>query len=79
MITDFDPLQCLQDLQTGFLALEQNQQILLNNQHQLQAQLTQLLEVQQRLQSLQDCLYQLLSLTVEAQKTHLDSHANTLS
>jgi hypothetical protein len=68
MISDFDPLKCLQDLQTGFLALEQNQRTLLDNQLKIQEQLKLIIGVQQSLQSRQDVIKQVLDLVIQAQK-----------
>jgi hypothetical protein len=67
-ITDFDPLKCLEDLQTGFLALEQNQRTLLDNQLKIQEQLKLIIGVQQSLQSRQDVIKQVLDLVIQAQK-----------
>jgi hypothetical protein len=68
MISDFDPLKCLEDLQTGFLALEQNQRTLLDNQLKIQEQLKLIIGVQQSLQSRQDVIKQVLDLVIQAQK-----------
>ena len=67
-ITDFDPLRMLEDLQTGFLALEQNQRTLLDNQLKIQEQLKLIIGVQQSLQSRQDVIKQVLDLVIQAQK-----------
>lgn len=67
-LTDFDPLKCLEDLQTGFLALEQNQRLLLDNQLKLQQQMAELISVQQRLQHRQDIVKECLDLVIQAQK-----------
>jgi len=68
MISDFDPLKCLEDLQQGFLALEQNQRTLLDNQLKIQEQLKLIIGVQQSLQSRQDVIKQVLDLVIQAQK-----------
>lgn len=68
MISDFDPLKCLEDLQTGFLALEQNQRTLLDNQLKIQEQLKLIIGVQQSLQGRQDVIKQVLDLVIQAQK-----------
>jgi hypothetical protein len=67
-ISDFDPLKMLEDLQTGFLALEQNQHTLLDNQLKIQEQLKLIIGVQQSLQSRQDVIKQVLDLVIQAQK-----------
>lgn len=67
-ITDFDPLKCLQDLQTGFLALEANQRVLLDNQLKLQQQMSEVIGIQHRLQQRQDVLKDCLDLVIQAQK-----------
>ncbi|CAB4153524.1 hypothetical protein UFOVP640_4 [uncultured Caudovirales phage] len=68
MISDFDPLKMLEDLQTGFLALEQNQRTLLDNQLKIQEQLKLIIGVQQSLQGRQDVIKQVLDLVIQAQK-----------
>lgn len=67
-ITDFDPLKCLEDLQQGFLALEQNQRVLLDNQLKLQQQMAELIAIQQRLQHRQDIVKECVDLVIHSQK-----------
>jgi hypothetical protein len=67
-ITDFDPLRMLEDLQTGFLALEANQRMLLDNQVTLQKQMAEILGIQQRLQHRQDIVKECVDLVIQAQK-----------
>ena len=67
-ISDFDPLRMLEDLQTGFLALEENQRILLDNQVKLQQQMAELISIQQRLQHRQDIVKECVDLVIQAQK-----------
>ena len=67
-ISDFDPLRMLEDLQTGFLALEANQRILLDNQVKLQQQMAELISIQQRLQHRQDIVKECVDLVIQAQK-----------
>lgn len=74
-ITDFDPLKMLEDLQLGFLALEQNDTRLLDNQLQLQRQLGEIMEIQRRLQARQDVLKSCLDLVIQAQKLQEDKVA----
>jgi len=74
-VTDFDPLKMLEDLQLGFLALEQNDTKLLENQLQLQRQLGEIMEIQRRLQARQDVLKSCLDLVIQAQKLQEDNIA----
>ena len=67
-ISDFDPFKCLEDLQTGFLALEENQRMLLDNQVKLQQQMSELISIQQRLQHRQDIVKECVDLVIQAQK-----------
>jgi hypothetical protein len=67
-ISDFDPLRMLEDLQTGFLALEANQRMLLDNQVTLQKQMAEILGIQQRLQHRQDIVKECVDLVIQAQK-----------
>jgi hypothetical protein len=67
-ISDFDPLRMLEDLQTGFLALEANQRMLLDNQVKLQQQMAELISIQQRLQHRQDIVKECVDLVIQAQK-----------
>ena len=73
-ITDFDPLKCLEDLQTGFLALEANQRMLLDNQLKLQQQMAELIGIQQRLQHRQDIIKEVVDLSLQAQKMQLENN-----
>ena len=68
-IRDFDPLACLQDLQTGFLALAENQRLLNENQARLQAALDLLCASQRRLDNRQDLLALHTGLVIDPQKT----------
>jgi hypothetical protein len=68
-ITDFDPLQCLEDLQRGFVALAENQRELNQNQLRLQEAMNLILETQRRLDQRQDLLAQAMGLVIETQKT----------
>jgi hypothetical protein len=69
MITDFDPLKLLEDLQTGFIAMSESQQTLMQNQRILSEQLLRLSEIQARLQARQDIIMNTLSeLVIDPQK-----------
>jgi hypothetical protein len=69
MITDFDPLQMLQELQQGFQLLAENQRILNDNQTRLTAANDALVEAMQNLQTRQDIIKASLDLVILAQKT----------
>jgi hypothetical protein len=73
-ITDFDPLRMLEDLQTGFLALEANQRMLLDNQMTLQKQMAELISIQQRLQHRQDIIKEVMDMTLQVQKMQLENN-----
>jgi hypothetical protein len=73
-ITDFDPLRMLEDLQTGFLALEENQRMLLDNQVRLQQQVQELIGIQQRLQHRQDIIKEVMDMTLQVQKMQLENN-----
>lgn len=69
MITDFDPLQMLQELQQGFQLLADNQRILNDNQTRLTAANEALVAAMQNLQTRQDIIKECLDLVILAQKT----------
>jgi hypothetical protein len=73
-ISDFDPLRMLEDLQTGFLALEANQRMLLDNQMTLQKQMAEILGIQQRLQHRQDIIKEVMDMTLQVQKMQLENN-----
>jgi hypothetical protein len=68
MITDFDPLKLLEDLQAGFVAMSESQQTLMQNQRILSEQLLKLAEIQSRLQARQDIVQNTLLLVIDPQK-----------
>jgi hypothetical protein len=68
-ITDFDPLRMLQELQTGFQLLADNQRILNDNQTRLTAANEALVIAMQNLQARQDIIKECLDLVILAQKT----------
>jgi hypothetical protein len=68
-ITDFDPLQMLQELQQGFQLLADNQRMLNDNQTRLTRANEALVVAMQNLQSRQDIIKQCLDLVILAQKT----------
>jgi hypothetical protein len=74
-ITDFDPLQCLADLQQGLISLSESQQLLIQNQQKLQQALDLLCESQRRLDQRQDILAQVWGLVISEQKCSPDPHA----
>ena len=67
-ITDFDPLKMLEDLQTGFIAMSRNQQILMDNQTKLTQANDALVQAMENLQQRQDILKNALDLVILAQK-----------
>jgi hypothetical protein len=69
MISDFDPLKMLQELQVGFQLLADNQRILNDNQTRLTAANEALVEAMQNLQTRQDIIKASLDLVILAQKT----------
>jgi len=69
LITDFDPLQMLQELQQGFQLLADNQRILNDNQTRLTAANEALVAAMQNLQTRQDIIKECLDLVILAQKT----------
>lgn len=68
-ITDFDPLKMLQELQTGFQLLADNQRILNDNQQRLTLANEALVTAMQNLQARQDIIKHSLDLVILAQKT----------
>jgi hypothetical protein len=73
-ITDFDPLRMLEELQQGFLALEANQRMLLENQQGLQQQMAELAKIQRRLQARQDIIKECVDMTLQVQKMQLENN-----
>ena len=69
MITDFDPLRMLEELQTGFQLLADNQRILNDNQQRLTQANEALVVAMQNLQTRQDIIKEVLDLVILAQKT----------
>jgi hypothetical protein len=68
-ITDFDPLRMLEELQTGFQLLADNQRILNDNQQRLTQANEALVVAMQNLQTRQDIIKEVLDLVILAQKT----------
>ena len=68
-LTDFDPLQMLQELQQGFQLLAENQRILNDNQTRLTQANDALVQAMQNLQTRQDIIKASVDLVILAQKT----------
>lgn len=69
MITDFDPLKMLEELQVGFQLLADNQRILNENQQRFTQATDALVVAMQNLQTRQDILKDVMDLVILAQKT----------